>query len=107
MIETFKKILKYEGIPLKEFSRRIGIGYGSLRTLISGEKIPRWIKAFNFGYFLGSKSKNTEPDECPKCGMESYLVGLMGCRDENCPEVEKFDVNATVINPKTLKDEKL
>lgn len=98
MIGIFKRILKNEDIPLKAFAKQIGIGYRSMLTIISRDKEPpRWIKAFNFGYFLGKKSKNINDIEvidpeyldcCEKCGMESYLVNVIGCRDENCPEIK-------------------
>jgi hypothetical protein len=54
MVEKFKKTIKKEGVTVKHFCKEIGIGYGSFRTLLSQHKVPRWIKAFNFGYKLGS-----------------------------------------------------
>lgn len=99
MTENFKRILKHEGISVKQFCLKIGIGYGSFRTLISGKTIPRWVKAFNFGYLTGIMSKKVNKievvdpqilDYCEKCGMDTFLVVQMGCRDENCPEIDKL-----------------
>jgi hypothetical protein len=59
MIQKFKNILKKEGITYEKFCQEIGIKYGSLRSLMSQDKTPRWIKSFNFGYKLGSV-KNIE-----------------------------------------------
>ena len=93
MIKQFKNILKAEGISLKGFSDTIGMKYGSIRTLISGNKVPRWIKSFNFGYIVGRKSQIVkdievidpiELDECPKCGMDEFILRQIGCRDEEC-----------------------
>jgi hypothetical protein len=53
MIDKFKAVLKYEGITAKDFCLRIGIKYGSFRTLIAKEGSPRWVKAFMLGYKLG------------------------------------------------------
>lgn len=129
MIAMFKHILKKEGIKAKSFSKRIGLGYNSYRSMISTGQVPRWVKAFVFGYGVGKKSatnshefNEVKDDFCLKCGMESYLVNVMGCRDENCPEaqregvrfvqltpeeIKELDTEGLYIDPNTLKDEEI
>ena len=118
----FKRILKLEGISAKMFSEKIDLGYKSYRTIISKGSVPRWVRAFVFGYGVGLRSNEPKSVEdcCPKCGMESYLVNVMGCRDLECPETEgvgfkeltpeeikEFDTKALYIDPKTLEDENI
>ena len=100
MIQIFKSILKTEDVKAKTFAKKIGLKYTSYRALISQNSVPRWVKSFIFGYSLGRKSTKVEQIEvvdpetvtwCKKCGMETFLINTIGCRDENCPE-ENFEI---------------
>lgn len=52
MIKELKQILKKNNVELKEFAEVIGLTYGSLRVMLSGKVMPKWVKAFMFAYNL-------------------------------------------------------
>jgi hypothetical protein len=56
MIEKFKNTLKKEGVTVEQFCKKIGLLPDSFRRLTDGST-PKWIKSFNFGYWLGTKTK--------------------------------------------------
>ena len=99
MINKFKRTLKKENVSYAVFCEKIGILPGSFWNLLGGKNIPKWIKSFNFGYELGSKTKEIKDIEvvdaeiitlCPKCKLEVHPIMGMICKDVDCPGIKEL-----------------
>ena len=65
MHKDYRDILKDCGVKSKDFANKLGITYDSYRSMVA-RGTPKWIKSFEFGFFLGEKMSSEKNDPSGK-----------------------------------------